>query len=107
MVRNSRKTVTLTFKNTGTKIWELPTLRSYDIDNTNSWFKDWSWLNSKTIKQVKKTVKPGEEITFKFKILAYWKANTYPNVFKLYDGKTQISIGKTKNLQVSIKVTKK
>lgn len=107
MVRNTRKTVTLTFKNTGTKTWKLPTIRSYDIDGTNSWFKDWTWLNNKTVKQFKKEIKPGEEITFKFKIQAYWKANTYPQVFKLFDGKTQVYFGSAGDLTLSTKVTKK
>ncbi|MBN1326026.1 N-acetylmuramoyl-L-alanine amidase [Candidatus Falkowbacteria bacterium] len=107
MVRNTRKTVTLTFENTGTKTWKLPTIRSYDIDGTNSWFKDWTWLNNKTVKQYKKEVKPGEKITFTFKLQAYWKANTYPQVFKLYDGKTQIYLGSTGNLTLNTEVTKK
>jgi hypothetical protein len=107
MVRNTRKAVTLTFKNTGTKTWKNIVLKSYDIDGTNSWFKDWSWINSKAVKQIKKDVKVGEEITITFKIQAYWKANTYPQVFKLFDGKTQIDIGNAKELNISTKVTKK
>ena len=107
MIRNARKTVVLTFKNTGTKTWKNIVLKSYDVDGTNSWFKDWSWINSKAVKQVKKDVKVGEEITFKFKIQAYWKANTYPQVFKLFDGKTQIDLGEAKELKISTKVTKK
>ncbi len=85
-----RPKVKLTFKNTGTKTWTNPVLKSYDIDYTNSWFKDWSWLDNKTIAKSQATIEPGEEITFEFRIKPYWKPNTYPQVFKLFDGQTQI-----------------
>ncbi|MDD5340935.1 MAG: peptidoglycan recognition family protein [Patescibacteria group bacterium] len=107
MKLNTRKTVILTFKNTGTKTWKMPTLKSYDIDGTNSWFKDWSWLNSKTVKQTKTSVKPGEEINIKFVIQSYWKANTYPQVFQLLDGKTAITLNNAKDMRLETKVTKK
>jgi len=103
---NSRPKVTLTFKNTGTKDWTLPALKSYDLDNTNSWFKDWSWLDSKTVKKVKKTIKPGEEIEFNFRLLAYWKQDTYPQVFRLFSGKNQIYLAGQKELIMKTKVTK-
>ena len=57
--------------------------------------------------QYKKEVKPGEQITFTFKLRAYWKAATYPQVFKFYDGKNQIHYGQTGDLTLSTKVTKK
>ncbi|MCX6745524.1 MAG: peptidoglycan recognition family protein [Candidatus Parcubacteria bacterium] len=103
---NSRPKVTLTFKNTGTKDWTLPALKSYDLDNTNSWFKDWSWLDSKTVKKAQKTIKPGEEIEFNFRLLAYWKQNTYPQVFRLYSGKNQIYLAGQKELIMKTKVAK-
>jgi len=92
-VKNTwRPTVKMTFKNTGTKTWKSPKLKSYDIDYTNSWFRDWSWANNKTIKKSWKNVDPGEDITFEFKITPYWKANTYPHVYKLFDGDDEIYI---------------
>jgi len=94
-----RPTVTLTFKNTGTKTWDNPKLKSYDIDYTNSWFRDWSWQDNKTIEKSKKDIAPGEEITFIFQITPYWKRNTYPHVYKLFDGDEEIYInGKSEYL---------
>jgi len=104
--RNSRPKVKLVLKNIGTKTWTNLSLKSYDIDYTNSWFKDWSWLDKKTIKKIKKTVKPGEEIEFNFRILAYWKPNTYPQLFKLFDGKNEIYLDGQKEFVVQTKVTK-
>jgi N-acetylmuramoyl-L-alanine amidase-like protein len=92
-VKNTwRPTVKLTFKNTGTKTWKSPKLKSYDIDYTNSWFRDRSWADNKTIKKSWTNVDPGESITFEFKITPYWKANTYPHVYKLFDGDDEIYI---------------
>ncbi|MFC1598463.1 N-acetylmuramoyl-L-alanine amidase [Patescibacteria group bacterium] len=94
-----RPTVKLTFKNTGTKTWDNPILKSYDIDYTNSWFRDWSWHDNKTIEKTWQNVEPGEELTFIFKIKPYWKRNTYPHVYKLFDGDEEIHIdGKTEYL---------
>ena len=104
--RNSRPKVKLTFKNTGTKDWKNPTLKSYDIDYTNSWFKDWSWIDKKTVKKVNKTIKPGEEIEFNFRLLAYWKPNTYPQLFKLFDNKNEIYLDGKKELVTETKVEK-
>jgi uncharacterized protein with LGFP repeats len=104
--RNSRPKVKLVFKNTGTKEWKIPTLKSYDIDYTNSWFVDWSWLDNKTIKKIKKTVKPGEEIEFNFRILSYWKSNTYPQLFKLFDGKNEVYLDSKKEFVIQTKVEK-
>jgi len=92
-VKNTwRPTIKLTFKNTGTKTWKNPILKSYDIDYTNSWFRDWSWLDNKTIKKSWKNVEPGKSITFEFRITPYWKPNTYPHVYKLIDGDEEILI---------------
>ncbi len=91
-----RPTIKLTFKNTGTKTWTNPILKSYDIDYTNSWFKDWSWLDNKTIAKSKVSIASGEEITFEFRIKPYWKPNTYPQLYKLFDGQNEIYLnGKT------------
>ena len=103
---NKRPKITITFKNTGAKTWTNLALKSYDLDNTNSWFKDWSWQDSKTIKKIKKTIKPGEEIQFTFRLLAYWKPDKYPQVFRLFDGKTQIYLDGQKDLVVYTQVTK-
>ncbi len=103
---NSRPKVKLTFKNTGTKEWTVPTLKSYDLDYTNSWFKDWSWWDKKTIKKIKKTVKPGEEIEFSFRLLAYWKPNTYPHLYKLLDGKNEIYLDGQREFITQTKVAK-
>ncbi|MFA5188230.1 MAG: N-acetylmuramoyl-L-alanine amidase [Patescibacteria group bacterium] len=103
---NSRPKVTITFKNTGTKTWTNLALKSYDLDYTNSWFKDWSWLDSKTVKKIKTTVSPGEDITFSFRLLAYWKQNTYPQLFKLMDGKNEIYLDGKKELIAYTKVAK-
>ncbi len=99
-VKNTwRPTVKMTFKNSGTKTWKSPRLKSYDIDYTNSWFRDWSWVDNKTIKKSWKNIAPGESITFEFKITPYWKANTYPHVYKLFDGENEVHInGKTEYL---------
>jgi len=99
-----RPKVTLTFKNTGKKTWTNLILKSYDIDYTNSWFKDWSWVDSKTVKKIKQKVEPGEEISFTFRILPYWKPNTYPQVFKLYDGKNEIYLNNQKELKLTTRV---
>ncbi|OGY42820.1 MAG: hypothetical protein A2Y67_03805 [Candidatus Buchananbacteria bacterium RBG_13_39_9] len=104
--RNSRPKVKITFKNTGSKTWTNVILKSTDIDGTNSWFRDWSWLDKKTIKQINKTVKPGEEITFEFRLLAYWKPNKYPHVYKLFNGQNQIYLDAKKELLTYTQVTK-
>ncbi|MCX6744353.1 MAG: N-acetylmuramoyl-L-alanine amidase [Candidatus Parcubacteria bacterium] len=104
--RNSRPKVTLTIKNTGTKTWTNPILKSTDIDGTNSWFKDWSWYDKKTIKKVKKTVKPGEEITFDFRLLAYWKTGKYPAIYKLWDAKTEIYLDGKSDFTMTAEVIK-
>lgn len=104
--RNSRPKVTLTVKNTGSKTWTTPTLKSTDIDGTNSWFKDWSWYDKKTVKKLKKTVKPGEEITFEFRLLAYWKPGKYPAVYKLWDGKSEIYLDGKSDIIMTSEVTK-
>ncbi|HDQ23149.1 MAG TPA: hypothetical protein ENN28_04270 [Candidatus Uhrbacteria bacterium] len=94
-----RPKVKLTFKNTGAKTWTNPTLKSYDIDYTNSWFRDNSWINNKTIASSKAKIEPGQEISFEFRIKPYWQPNTYPHVYKLFDGQTEIQInGKTEFL---------
>ncbi len=92
-----RPKVKLTFKNIGSKAWTNVTLKSTDIDGTNSWFRDWSWQNNKTIKTTKTTVNPGEEITFDFKIQPYWKPNTYPHVYLLTSGSDQVYINGADN----------
>ena len=94
-----RPTIKLIFKNTGTKTWDNPVLKSYDIDYTNSWFRDWSWHDNKTIEKSRQNIEPGQEITFIFKIKPYWKRNTYPHVYKLFDDDEEIHInGKTEYL---------
>ncbi len=93
---NWRPAVKLTFKNTGSKTWDNPILKSYDIDYTNSWFRDWSWHDNKTIEKSWQEIAPGEEITFEFKIKPYWKANTYPHVYKLFDDQQEIYINAKK-----------
>jgi len=103
---NSRPKVKLTFKNIGTKTWTNLSLKSYDIDYTNSWFKDWSWLDKKTVKKIKKTVKPGEEIEFTFRLLAYWKPNIYPHLYKLLDGKNEIYLDGKKEFSTETKVAR-
>ena len=104
--RSSRPKIKLTFKNTGTKAWNNIILKSTDIDGTNSWFKDWSWLDKKTIKKIKKTVEPGQEITFEFRLLSYWKTNKYPHVYKLFDGQSQIYLDGKKEFLTYTQITK-
>ena len=87
-----RPTVKLTIQNTGTKTWTNPILKSFDIDYTNSWFRDNSWHDNKTITKKWQEVNPGESITFEFKLTPWWKPNTYPHVYKLYDGNQPIYI---------------
>jgi hypothetical protein len=87
-----RPKIKMTFTNTGSKDWSKPILKSYDIDYTNSWFRDWSWQNNKTIATSNKTVKVGESVTFEFYLKPYWKANTYPHVYKLFDNDQEIKI---------------
>ncbi|MCC6639370.1 hypothetical protein IT409_02325 [Candidatus Falkowbacteria bacterium] len=87
-----RPTVELTLKNEGSENWVNPTLKSTDVDGTLSWFFDWSWVDKKTVQVKKATIKPGEEVTFKFRIKPYWKAGTYPHVYKLWTGKQMILI---------------
>lgn len=103
---NSRPKVTLVFKNTGSQTWTNITLKSYDIDYTNSWFKDWSWWDNKTIKSIKKTVAPGEEIEFSFRLLAYWKTSNYPHLYKLFDGKNEIYLNSNKEYLTYTNVTR-
>jgi hypothetical protein len=101
-----RAKVKLTFKNSGSKIWDNIVLKSYDIDYTNSWFKDWSWWDNKTVKKIKQKIEPGQEITFEFRLNPYWKPNTYPQVFKLFNGTQPIQINNATELLLYTKATK-
>jgi len=101
-----RPKVKITFKNTGTKTWDKLILKSYDIDYTNSWFKDWSWQDAKTIKTLKKTVAPGQEITFEFRLKPYWKPNTYPQIFKLYNNGQEIGLNSKSEMLIYTRVDK-
>lgn len=106
-VRNTwRPKVKLTFTNTGTETWLKPTLKSYDIDGTNSWFRDSSWQDNKTIKKSKTEVKPGESISFEFYLKPYWKPNNYPHVYKLFDGEELIDINGKKEFLTYTRVDK-
>ncbi len=87
-----RPKVKMTFTNTGSKDWAKPVLKSYDIDYTNSWFRDWSWQDNKTIETSSQSVKVGESITFEFYLKPYRKANTYPHIYKLFDNDQEIKI---------------
>lgn len=101
--------VKLTLKNIGSENWINPMLKSTDKDGTISWFQDPTWQNSKTVKTIKKTIKPGESVTFEFKLRPYWKPKDYPSIYKLWAGKTgnqAITINGVEILEKSTKVTK-
>jgi len=101
ILKSWKPTVKLTLTNTGTKTWTNPILKSTDIDGTYSWFKSSSWEGAKVVKNTWQEVAPGGTITFEFKLQPYWniKPETYPQVYRLYDGDQEIYInGKTEFL---------
>ncbi len=92
-VKNTwRPTVEMTVQNVGSEPWVYPTLKSTDVDGTLSWFYDWSWKDKKTVQTKWTTVKPGETVTFTFKLKPYWKPNTYPHLYKLWTGSQAITL---------------
>ena len=81
---NARPTVKLKLRNNGSENWVNPQLKSTDVDGTLSWFYDSTWEGKKTVKTIKKTIRPGEEIEFTFRLKPYWKSATYPHLYKLW-----------------------
>lgn len=82
----SEKYIMLRFKNVGTEEWndEL-VLRSYSKINpfSASYFKHNSWLTGMAVDKIKRTVKPGQTYTFRFRIKAPVSKYTYDQYYQL------------------------
>ena len=86
MKSGSEKYIMLRFKNVGTEDWtdEL-VLRSYNNINpfSSSYFRHNSWLTGMAINKVKRTVKPGQTYTFRFRIKAPHSVYAYDQYYQL------------------------
>jgi hypothetical protein len=86
MTAGSEKYIMLRFKNVGTENWtdEL-VLRSYSKINpfSASYFKHNSWLTGMAVDKIKRTVRPGENYTFRFKIRAPHSTYAYDQYYQL------------------------
>ena len=82
----SEKYIMLRFKNVGTEEWndEL-VLRSYsDISPFSaSYFKHNSWISGFAVDKIKRTVKPGQTYTFRFKVKAPVSKYVYDQYYQL------------------------
>ncbi len=90
-----RPRVTVKFKNVGLTAWNSGTvLKVYDLGNTQSPFKDSTWLNGFTVAKLKeKSVKRGETGTFEFYFKAPSAPGTYLNRFALFAGAKEVDGG--------------
>jgi hypothetical protein len=86
MSSGSEKYVMLRFKNVGTEEWnDKLVLRSYNNINpfSSSYFRHSSWLTGMAVAKVKRTVKPGENYTFRFKIKSPQSRYAYDQYYQL------------------------
>ncbi len=102
----------LTFKNTGSKTWDSQmVLRSYSEYTPyfkTSYFRDRGWDNTYAVDRVNNPVKPGETITFNFKIDAPSQPGAYQQIFQLEYGSAyeEIYIGNNKRVSFKTRVDK-
>ncbi len=99
MRAGSEKYVMLRFKNVGTEEWnDSLVLRSYSNIKpfSSSYFRHPSWLSGMAIARVKRTVKPGQNYTFRFKLKAPHSKYIYDQYYQLEWGPhfTEIYIDK-------------
>jgi hypothetical protein len=86
MSSGSEKYVMLRFKNVGSEEWnDKLVLRSYNNINpfSSSYFRHSSWLTGMAIAKVKRTIKPGETYTFRFKIKSPQSKYAYDQYYQL------------------------
>jgi len=86
MTADSEKYIMLRFKNVGTEDWnDKLVLRSYSKINpfSASYFKHSSWLTGMAVDKIKRTVKPGQTYTFRFRIKSPQSKYTYDQYYQL------------------------
>lgn len=107
-----RSPASLTFKNTGAKTWgSSMVLRSYSEYTPYfkaSYFRDQNWNSAYAIDKVRKPVKPGESVTFNFKLDSPKQPGSYRQIFQLEYGSNyeEIYIGNDKRVVFKTRVDK-